>query len=421
MDKTPSATQPGAGAPNVSLSDTGTELQGLIRDTRDSLWRLLDAVTGGAVRSSAITRTLGLDKSLSTRIVNALKQSDPLAVAAQIPSPEGLHLLCAAARRHVSAEVHAEALRCVDRFEEYIRATAGSFSTFRVMVAGWTPETREKLERESKYGVFKGMRQIIGHEADVSVSAYILRPGAVEGRADNIIVHGFAGWRRLRADAPLPRTYTSATSREKQENERWKPASLDGSAVDNDPASLNLSQFCSQPTPEYEHHKVNGIWQYSPRPLSLGRDGECSFYFAQRHEGSNLLHALPGRDVETLAVLVGIPSRVLLLDAFLHDDVWPGATPEVMVYRLGARGLVQDHELTDRAPERIALMERLTIMPRDPSSWHFRDVPRYGEMISHVFQRLQWPPEKFRCYRLRIEFPLCGTQIIMAYRLSPAR
>ncbi len=378
---------------------------------------LLDALTDGNPRPAVLSTATGLDKSLSARIVRAVREASPIAAAAQIPSPEGLRMLCAAAVRRVDGNLHSRALAAVSKFDELIRREIGDHSTFRVMVAGWLPDARQKLERESKYNVYKGMRQILGYEADVSVSAYLLQPSVTPGRADNVIVHGFTGWRRLRAGVPLPNTYASASRALAPEAEPWTPAALDADVLPPGRSAFALTQFCSHPLPDYEQREIDGVWQYRPKPLQLGRHGACTFYFAQRHVASNQLYAAPGQDVETLGVLVGIPTRVLLLDALLHEDVWSGSVPQLFTYRLGARGLVKDEELSERATDRLELVERIEIMPPGLAALELRDVPRYAEMLAHVFGRLDWSPARFRCFRLRMEYPIAGSQMIMAFKL----
>lgn len=43
------------------------------------------------------------------------------------------------------------------------------------------------------------------------------------------------------------------------------------------------------------------------------------------------------------------------------------------------------------------------------------DVPRYDEIVRHVFEELDWDPARFRGYRCRIDYPIYGSQVTMVF------
>ena len=42
-------------------------------------------------------------------------------------------------------------------------------------------------------------------------------------------------------------------------------------------------------------------------------------------------------------------------------------------------------------------------------------IPNYVEMVRHVFDRMGWDERTFRGYRVRIDFPIYGSQVAMAF------
>jgi hypothetical protein len=49
------------------------------------------------------------------------------------------------------------------------------------------------------------------------------------------------------------------------------------------------------------------------------------------------------------------------------------------------------------------------------SAFRCMDIPRYAEFLEHVCAARHWNGDDFRGYRCRIEHPIYGTQVIMAF------
>ena len=65
----------------------------------DSVRELIAAVPGSPARPMQLTKTLGLNKVLASRLLSATRTREPLAIAHLMPGPEALKRLVAAARK----------------------------------------------------------------------------------------------------------------------------------------------------------------------------------------------------------------------------------------------------------------------------------------------------------------------------------
>ena len=47
------------------------------------------------------------------------------------------------------------------------------------------------------------------------------------------------------------------------------------------------------------------------------------------------------------------------------------------------------------------------------------EIPRYADLLRHVCARLNWDGERFRGFRCRIDYPIYGSQVAMAFDAPP--
>ena len=129
----------------------------------------------GPIASAA---TLGVDKVLASRLLKALRQQEPIAIAHQVPGPEPLRcVLRSAIASGVAESVVDEAVLAVDAFERMIRETAGDRSSLDAIISGWLPDARLEFELRRKQAAFKAMSELKGVAGDTNYACSILRPG----------------------------------------------------------------------------------------------------------------------------------------------------------------------------------------------------------------------------------------------------
>src|SRR5262245_27572819 len=101
-----------ARTPPPSDSAVETRIATVGRDLARAFTGVLDALPGSPHRPQGLAKSLGVNSVLTSRILKAAQQHDPLAVAHMIPGPEPLRrLLRAAEKKKVSpALIRAAAL-----------------------------------------------------------------------------------------------------------------------------------------------------------------------------------------------------------------------------------------------------------------------------------------------------------------------
>ena len=109
-----------------------------------------------------------------------------------------------------------------------------------------------------------------------------------------------------------------------------------------------------------------------------------------------------------------IPCEILQFDAFVHEDVYPGRSPALRLYDTAFDG-VADINDPSRDIDRLDMLESIDELGRGLTSCRSQDIPRYHELLSHVFEQLGWSADAFRGYRSRIDYPVYGSQIAMMF------
>ena len=111
-------------------------------------------------------------------------------------------------------------------------------------------------------------------------------------------------------------------------------------------------------------------------------------------------------------------TRKMVFDLMVHEDVYPGASPSLVVYDTAGRGAARAGD-PNRSHDIRSIPEKLEPIGTDHRRLRILEFPAYAQLREYVFDKLSWDGSKFRAYRIEIPYPLTGTQITMAFH-NPA-
>ena len=382
---------------------------------REALAALVAGVPGEPQGPQRLATVLGLDKVLASRLLKALRSSDPLTVVHRAPGPEPMRRVARAARRvGVAAERVEAATAAIDEFDQLIRREAGDRSGFDAMLSAWLPEARREFELRRKQAAFKALSQLKGACGEIDHSAVFLSPADDPARLDVVWLIGVAGLRRLRPgvvvkfdtrrldDGPAPRRPTDLEGQEIQGHER-----------------VRLDQFCDAPPAPLEARPYGAVVHYTLGEVGFGPRSAVDILFAEvnRREMARYVPAGSGRRGYVFAD-VKVPVKKLYLDVFVHRDVYPGSEPELTLYDTAIDGVASVNDRS-RDIDRLDLHETVLPLGQGVAKADIPDVPRWIPALEHVLDRLAWRADDFRGYRVCIEYPLYGSQVVLAFSAPP--
>ena len=384
-------------------------------DLAVSFSNLLARLPGAPQPAARLGEILKVDKALAVRLLAAVRQKDPLATAHVIPGPDPLaRVVKAAGRKGVPADVLRPSNEAVAAFRTLIKVHGGDRSGLDAIIAASLPATRLKFESVAKQSMYRGARQLKGVAADVVVYTVFVHPSADPGRHDLVNIEGFFGLRRVRPGADLKLGSRSEITA--QTPDPCGPFTLDGLPAAEFEGVL-LRSFCSSPQMKLAVHlRGNDAIYVLDWGESVGWSSACDVVMAELRRRLLRRSREPDdpRPKSGFLYPISLPSRVFVCDLILHKDVYPGLEPKLRILELGQLGCA---EVNDRTRDLgvLDVVEYVEPLGWGISSFRAAEIPRYGELLEHVCAKLSWNPGEFRGFRTRIEYPMFGSQVQLAF------
>ena len=109
-----------------------------------------------------------------------------------------------------------------------------------------------------------------------------------------------------------------------------------------------------------------------------------------------------------------IPAKVMLFDVHVHKDVYPGSDPELLLYNSHENGIADVNDIS-RDIDRVDLIETVDYLGSGLDKLKTKVSPRQPEIAAELFKRLGWNPDEFRAWRAKVDYPVYGVQVVMAF------
>lgn len=403
---------PGSGPLEVRIGRSGDELLA-------SLSAALDAIPNRPSGPQALSARLGIDKVLASRLLKAVRVTDPISVVHRMPGPEPLRRVLGALEGiGVSAGLLADARAAVDRFDHLIRHELGDRGSLDAIVSAWVPEARREFELRRKQAAYRAISQLRGAETGVILATVLVHPSKTDGRLDIVWINGLIGLRRLRPGA-IVKLATRNMNRDRGER---APRAMDGHAV-GDLSSLLLTDYCSSPLPQMKIAHAGDVTHYVLDGDAFGPGSGVDIVFAEvNREELNRFAAAPapgaGGAVRRAYMFaeVSVPAAVLQFDVLVHKDVFPGGDPALRIHDTSFEGIA-DFNNRARDIDQLDLLEFIEPLGVGPVRFRSTDVPRYADLLRSAAGTMGWDLREFRGHRCRIDHPVYGSQVTMGFEM----
>jgi len=394
-----------------------SRVQELATEIRQGLCRVLE-MDGRRTAAAVLGSIPGVHPSMRSRLLRALTTESGPVCLYHMPGPDGLRRVLKAARL---AKADPDAIQACEvaiaRFERFLDQERISRQTLRVMLGGYLPEVASTLLRESTRGAYTAMCNIQGYHAQATLGTWIIIPGTTPDRCTTVVVGGFTGLRRLRKD---PWTFAFAR-RVAGFDAHGVPMSttLDGVPTKDLDQPAFLEPFCSKPLPNFDEFTSDGWRRFVLQQSDVGIRSACTFFFCEVFPDSEPRFASDGESDVFQTMVVSTPSRRMLIDHIMHNDIWTGATPELECYRTIPHGPVRRGDRDRRSHDRIDLRIGVDRLAPGLDAIENAAIGTYRQILAHVFERLGLEFSDFHGFRCDIEHPLYASQIALRFDLPP--
>jgi transcriptional regulator with XRE-family HTH domain len=378
------------------------------------LTRVIDQLPGAEAGPQKLAGQLGVDKVLASRLLKALRSTDPMAMVHRTPGPEPLRrVLAASAKLGVSPDLLAEAHAAVNQYEDLIRSDIGDRSALEAILSAWVPEARREFELRRKQAAYRAMSQLKGVEAQVYAEAAIFWPSADGQHIDIVWIKAVIGLHRLRPGAPVH--FTSQRRVEGRDGRR--PTNLAGEPVDSVQGAV-VPEFSTNPVPRLRTQIVGEATHYLLDEPGFGSGSAVNLVTCEVNRAEIPRYLPVSRNRRAWASSdINIPAHTSQFDLLIHQDLYPGENPDLRVYDTTIRGQADINDRT-RDIDQFDLLENVEPLGTHTDRFGSSVVPQYRGLLSHIVSSLGFDGSKLRGYRVLSEYPIYGSQFAMTLRTT---
>lgn len=390
---------------------------------RGSLGPLLDALAGRPPRPVKLMRSIGLDKSLASRLVQAVRADSGEQFLHLLPSPTGLRILVERSRGEPAAAPHLPAFeRAVDAFAALLDALPGGRQALDARLGEGESSIRERREHMARQASFKAVSFLFGHYCETLTTTLFLFPSADGQRVDAIEVHRRLGLCRITPGTPLPLLSLQAPPDPSLPGEgapRVTPVDGGpaGAGSSDDAHRYFIAEGSSLPLPplEVEHEGpantfLLGPQQAEPPPARLTT--------AVRMTGIEPLHpAEPSLVVRNY--MLHTPCQRLVREIYLAEGLWPDASPQVGFYLPGPTGILLSSPPPGRPHyRRLHLSAPIEQLPASGSPGPLTGVTDHASVMAVVLRRAGLAGLRFRGWRCQTPYPVPLVEMQLGFRFE---
>ncbi len=374
----------------------------LAADLTTALRALIDSSPFAGLGPIEITRTLGVDKTFTSRLMSALRADDPLVALSLLPGVVPLRQFVDAAREQgARARATQAAEQKLRAFDHELQRAFGTRTRLDAVIADTLPEARRRHEESARQAVYRGMAMIKGVSLDLNSVTWVVHPSARNPRrVDILVLAALVGIHRLR---PTARFRVAAS------HLRTRPA---------ENAKL-LRKFCRPADLSIAVSSEKDYTFYEVSTGSVRRDAAADVFFSEM-----LKDAAPRKDPRGakgswhVGGITLHPTRRLELVLLVHQDAWPGCDFSLRAYDTAGRGVVALPD-PEREFDRLSVDGRIIRSPADVEALRASPVPRYADLLRHLTTPLGWRLEEpsghsaFHKISCEIAYPLYGSEIML--------
>lgn len=393
----------------------------VVTAVRDAFASVINGLPTDVARAVDLSKALAINAKLGWQIMKLVYETDPFVAAQYMPGERSIEkFLDAAAARQVSPAVIDAAKDAMREFQRLVRVHAGDREGLDMLATGCAGREVRSSCLDYRKAAFTGNSFTFGVYARVQLASSFVFPAEDESRFNLLSVRGFVELRRLRPNVSWPIQTAYLMSEDGSNQPTMNRTPLDPTDQDEPAAGVPiLRKFSTHPESE-----VRRVFQ----PNRVIRDELVAGGVGKRAVVNCLLGEvlwnMPGRYRTDsnhdwgVASRIRTPCEVLILDQFVHRDVFGPVSPRAEVFS----DLTESagFHLGQRADDRLDLFERVEFLGQGLSGIRTPELPQYVDLADHVLGRVGLKSDVFDVYRIRIEYPPLPTTVAMMLDLPAA-
>jgi hypothetical protein len=381
------------------------ETAGLVRlagELTAALRVVIDSSPFAGLGPIEVARILGVDKTLASRLMSALRAGDALVALSLLPGVVPLRQFLTAARAHGAGQRAVQAAeRRLRAFDHELQRAFGTRTRLDAALADALPEARRRHEDNARQAVYRGMAMLRGISVDLESITWVIHPGRKDPkRVDMLVLAAFVGIHRLRPTA------------------RYRVGAAHASTRPEGGARL-LRKFCRPTDLEISVASEKDYTFYEISTGSVRRDAAADVYLSEiLRDAASSVNPAKEKGVWHVGDAVFHATKRLELVLVIREDLWTGCEFAARAYDIAGRGPVVLPD-PDREFDRLTLEPEMVRVPFDDHALRASHVPNYEEILRDQMAPLGWKLEgargrpAFRKISCELAYPLYGSQLML--------
>ncbi|MCP3903432.1 MAG: hypothetical protein GY715_07325 [Planctomycetes bacterium] len=388
-------------------------LRSSLQAFRAALIELLASVEADPGRPQDLARRFGLNKNLTWKISKIVGSPDLYGSVPHIPGAAGLKIFLAAMEKAGAPASHLKATRqAATTFDDMVKLHTGDRNTLEIMVSGMLPgPVQSEQAEQSRKLAYQGNSGVWGVRAKAQIALRILAPNNQDQNfADLVQISGLIGFRRLRPDA----RWLLFRRERWTDDDPHPPMDVEESIDPDFPVAGGvplIGEFCSKPIPDLDVIVDAGEVQYELPPGPVGNTASLTCIQGQVSRRIGPAYAEHPGEFTEIGSSVITPVEHLLFDMLVHRDYDWAMNPELLIYSRLDGGAM--HASARRERNTLPVFETVHDAGWGAAALASSLVPRYSNLVRHVFDRLEWNADDFRAYRFTMSYPPIPTSALM--------
>ena len=384
---------------------------GIAAELASSLRRLFAEIPDVRRRPSALATHLGVSRVLISRTLGAIALPNPLDMLQRVPGPETLRGIVEAAVTKGAPQTTADAaIDAIEQFSRIIRDSFGTRAALNAAICANQPDMQRRLELDSRYRVFKGMRELRGVEAATWLSTTFVAPNHDNpAMLSATVLQGFIALRRLRNDVPVNFAFDSIGA----------VANAHTNAVDVPASTLLLEDLYTHKPAVLDVDTMGGKMMYRLRQSGLGKHALTDMLAMVRVPEWRSRFARPDRPLVGPFAQPTAPVKLLVFDLLAPAGTFTEESPLLSVYAPSMRGAANPNDAW-RDIDRASVPETVEIYKPGEQSFEMPEIPNYRHMLTRVAGEMRLDLDALQLYRVRMAYPVFGFQFVISLQLPPS-
>jgi len=395
----------------------GEDIQPVIIHMKKALGDILYSLDISLDNPKDVYKELKIDKKLGWKIYNVACEADPFLAAQFVPGKAACKNFMKICRKHGTPKrLLKKAGEVCQEFDHLVEKHADSRKEFDLMLMSCSSKGKSKAYLSQQKEAFNAYSHLLGVHASTQLCTWVFSPSASGESHDIVNIRGFIDFKRNRPNVPwllewafftddndVPKSLIQVEPLEKLESEQDDPMGV--------PFYYN---FCSEPLPNViSSRKREGRIVHELEEAPIGNTESITCITAQK--ARNVFKSYRTEDDRFREVLIRArtPVERLIFDQIVHRDLVGPFDPELFIF-----GEFTGYDWAKAAELRnphssLPINTSIQKLGNGIRASYTPHINWYSDMIEDAFQRLQWDPEKFRIYRVEIDYPVIPSTVSM--------